>query len=291
MMRDYDIHEYPWPGNIPFYIQTARLNRDFPVHTHSFAEMVVILGGQGVHLIDASEYTLKTGDVFVISGRTSHGFRDCRDLSLCNIMFNDEILASTYQELKNLAGFQSLFVLEPFFRRQHDFRSRLVLDAEALSHVRRMIQLMQDEYDHHPEDQGIILKMHFLSLVASLSRYYSGTSGASGPLVNDLFYLAATVATIESHYTQPIRIVDLARQAHLSERHFTRIFTLNYQVPPIEYILRLRLQHARRLLANSDRSLTQIAADCGFYDLSAFSRMFKSRFALTPSEYRHRQGG
>ena len=288
MMREFDIHDYPWPGNIPFYIQNGWLNQDFPVHTHNFTEMVIILGGQAVHLIDASEYPLKTGDVFIISGRIAHGFRDCRDLSLYNIMFNDEILASAYQELKNLAGFQSLFVLEPFFRRQHEFRSRLVLDAEGLLHVRHMIHLMQDEYDHHPEDQGIVLKMHFLSLVASLSRHYSGINS---PLARNLFYLAETVANIESHYTQPIRIADLARQAHLSERHFTRIFTLNYLASPIEYILRLRLQHARRLLANSDQTLTRIAADCGFYDLSAFSRMFKSRFSMTPSEYRRRPKG
>jgi len=288
MIRQIDIHDYPWPGNIPFHIQNGLLNQDFPVHTHNFTELIIILGGQAVQRIDASDYPLQTGDVFVISGRTAHSFRDCRDLSLCNIMFNDEILASAYQELKNLAGFQSLFVLEPFFRRQHEFRSRLVLDAENLIQVRRMIRLMQDESDHHPEDQGVVLKMHFLSLVASLARLYSGSSG---PLARDLFYLAETVAAIESQYTQSLRIADLARQAHLSERHFTRIFTLNYQVSPIEYILRLRLQHARRLLANSDRTLTRIAADCGFYDLSAFSRMFKSRFALTPSEYRSRQKG
>ena len=288
MMRQYDMQEYRWPGLDPFFIQTAQVERDFPLHTHSFVELVIVLGGQGVHVVDAAEYGLKTGDVFVISGHVAHGFRTCQDLQLCNIMFNDRILASTSRELKRLAGFQSLFVLEPFFRRQHEFRSRLTLDAAALVHVRRMIQLLQDEYDHYPEDQGNMLKIHFLSLVAFLSRCHMGSIA---PKARDLLCLAESVAAIENNFAQPLRIADLARRAHLSERHFSRVFSQNYQATPGEYIQRLRLAQACRLLAGSDLSLTRIAADCGFYDLSAFSRAFRARYAMTPSQYRGRQGG
>ena len=51
-------------------------------------------------------------------------------------------------------------------------------------------------------------------------------------------------------------------------------------------IIKIRLDAAAGMLADPDKSITDIAADCGYQDHSAFSRVFKSTVGVTPSEYR-----
>lgn len=283
MIKNYDLTRFEQHNELPFHIDTAVLKRDFELHTHSFIELVVIQGGHGIHVVSGHEYELKSGDVFVVSGHLTHGFKNSCDLHLCNLMFDMRIFQSTLSELKKLAGFQSLFILEPFYRKQHEFNSRLILNADGLAHVEAMIRLIMKEIEEKKEESGTIIKMHFLSLVAFLSRMYNGERNS---YTRDLYHLAEAISYMESKYTSPIRVKDIASRAHLSERHFSRVFKQNYNVSPLKYILQLRLQHALRLLKSTKFSISEIAVQSGFYDISDFSRRFKVKFRMSPSEYR-----
>ena len=55
---------------------------------------------------------------------------------------------------------------------------------------------------------------------------------------------------------------------------------------PKQYVLRLRAEHAAMMLATTDRSLSHIAAECGYYDQAQFTRQFRAHIGTTPREYR-----
>lgn len=283
MIKNYDLTEFDQHRDFPFHIDDAVLTEDFEMHTHSFIELVIILSGSGTHVVDGREFELKPGDVFVVSGYLSHGFKNTCNLHLYNIMFDMRIFQPSLSEFKKLAGFQSLFIFEPYYRKKHEFNSRLVLDADGLVYVEAMIRIILKEFEKNRVDSGIILKMYFLSLVAYLSRKYTGKRNS---YTQDVYFLAEAVSYMENNYTFPIKVKEIANRAHLSERHFSRVFTQNYHMPPMEYVLKLRLQHAQKLLKNSSLSVSQIAGQGGFYDTSALSRTFKAKFGLSPSEYR-----
>lgn len=78
----------------------------------------------------------------------------------------------------------------------------------------------------------------------------------------------------------------LPRALGVSLRQLERRFVADLDVTPSEYRLRLRLARARWMIEQTDRSITQIALDCGFNDCSHFSRSFKSQFDRTPSQLR-----
>ncbi len=83
---------------------------------------------------------------------------------------------------------------------------------------------------------------------------------------------------------------ELARQAHLSTNAFIRLFRQEVGVPPQTYLQNVRLDHAARLLHNSERSVDQIAAECGFCDRNYLSKLFKRRFHVGPAHYRRQEG-
>ena len=80
---------------------------------------------------------------------------------------------------------------------------------------------------------------------------------------------------------------DLAREIHCSERHFSRLFREEFGEPLRTRQIELRLQRARQLLLDSDDKIIHIAYESGYRHLGLFNAMFKKRFGMTPSEWRH----
>src|SRR5262249_11495206 len=69
---------------------------------------------------------------------------------------------------------------------------------------------------------------------------------------------------IDAHSHEPIGIERVAREAGLSAFHFLRLFARVLGVTPHQYLVRCRLRHAARLLADGARSITEVALDVGF---------------------------
>ncbi|WP_110643409.1 helix-turn-helix domain-containing protein [Salinicola sp. CPA57] len=82
----------------------------------------------------------------------------------------------------------------------------------------------------------------------------------------------------------------LAESIAVTPRHFQRLFRQQLQMTPFEFLTRLRLESARRLLAESDASLTRIAEHCRIGGAEQLRRQFQRRYGLAPSAYRARFG-
>jgi AraC-like DNA-binding protein len=87
---------------------------------------------------------------------------------------------------------------------------------------------------------------------------------------------------IEAHSAEAIELDDVARTSGLSAFHFLRLFTKVLGVTPHQYLLRSRLRHAARLLADESLPITAIALDVGFNDLSNFVRTFRRAAGVSP---------
>ena len=91
---------------------------------------------------------------------------------------------------------------------------------------------------------------------------------------------------LEANFKQAVNLEDAARQAGLSPFHFLRVFSKVVGVTPYQYLLRLRLREAARLLAEGSRPVTDVAFDAGFADLSNFVRTFRRAAGLPPRAFR-----
>lgn len=92
---------------------------------------------------------------------------------------------------------------------------------------------------------------------------------------------------IEDHLAEKISLDELATLVRLSPGHFCRAFKQSFGIAPHRYLINRRIDHARSLLRNSRRSVTEIGLAVGFGDTSAFSAAFRQGTGSTPSVYRH----
>lgn len=90
---------------------------------------------------------------------------------------------------------------------------------------------------------------------------------------------------MDEHFLQNPLISEVAQHCCMSEFHFFRSFKQAFRSTPHQYMLRKRLELASKLIRFGDMNLSQVAAECGFPDLAAFSKTFKKHFQMAPSRY------
>jgi len=98
--------------------------------------------------------------------------------------------------------------------------------------------------------------------------------------------LASVAQYVRDHLDQKIHIVQLAKLANLSQSQLERTFKAVLNMSPIQFVQKMRLEHAIRLLANHKLTVTQISLNCGYGDHSAFSRQFKQFTGMSPVSFR-----
>ena len=95
------------------------------------------------------------------------------------------------------------------------------------------------------------------------------------------------ITSARGRLCEPISLHDMSRVAYLSEFHFNRVFHQITGLPPAKFISAMRLDEAKRLLLNTNLSITDISFEVGYNSLSTFTRRFTQRVGLGPREFRY----
>ena len=91
---------------------------------------------------------------------------------------------------------------------------------------------------------------------------------------------------MNANLERKVSLRELADVANLSQSRLSHLFKCQTEMSPGEYLIRLRMEKARQVLATSMLSIKQVMAMAGYYDKSHFTRHFRKAFRLSPSEYR-----
>ena len=95
------------------------------------------------------------------------------------------------------------------------------------------------------------------------------------------------ITTARERLCEPISLHDMSRVAYISTFHFHRVFHQITGLPPAKFIAAMRLEEAKRLLLNTQLSVTDISFEVGYNSLSTFTRRFAQRVGLGPREFRY----
>src|SRR3954468_4795556 len=135
------------------------------------------------------------------------------------------------------------------------------------------------------DEIGQVLASRFVEVV-------SGSQRKSGPdAARDRRRAVETALWIDANSHHQINLEDAAGQAGISPFHFLRLFSEVLGVTPHQYLVRSRLRHAARRLADDDSPVTDIAYDVGFADLSNFVRTFGRAAGASPLKFRQASRG
>jgi AraC-like DNA-binding protein len=252
-------------------------------HYHDFSELVLVLSGRGRHVLEGESFPVAAGNVFVVQGQQVHSFRDRDGLVLVNVMYDPQRVPLPAGLLRRLPGYSALFMLEPTFRSAHRFSSRLQLDRDDLGAAEALAERIEAESAQaRPGHEAVLLGL-LTELMVFLSRRYGESDVRES---RALLEMGKLISTLEQRFSEPWTLEQMAKLARLSRTSLLRVFRQATGKSPIDYLIGLRIEAAKRLLRQSERSMTDIALDTGFGDSNYFARQFRIVTGTTPTAYR-----
>jgi len=238
--------------------------------SHSFGPAIrphylihYILDGQGTFFVNETSYHLKKGDGFLITpGVTTLYCADKNDpWEYCWIGFD---------------GYQVNSILQSCGLSQAD---PIFTDISNGALKGDLINLI----DNFTEGVGNELT-YMGQLYLFFSHIHIKTDNSS-KIIGEA-YVKKAVDYIHHNYTYDIKIADVAKYLSIDRTYLYKLFMVQKNTSPQQYLITYRLKIAQKLLKETDLNVTEIAYSCGFRDTPSFNKHFKKHFNITPLQYR-----
>ncbi len=258
----------------------------YPLHSHDFYELVLIVSGTGVHFTPKNSFSLLPGHLFVVAPGTLHGYRDVENLRLYNLIFGDKIFEESFFDLRNMPGFHSLMKLEAKQGEEQREITPLQLSPTQLAELLPLIEQMLKEADSIEYDTGAktLAFAYFVHFMVRIFRIEGEHPHLHNPT---LLRLADVLGYLESNLDRPVTSQELMELTNMSSSTLNRHFNEATGLSPIEFHIQRRIEYACRLLRYSTLTIGEVAEATGFEDANYFSRQFRRIVGASPTQYRN----
>jgi len=291
MKIDYhsSLRSFVLPGRLPLWVNHIEVGRhpSKVFHDHEYSELTLILSGCARHLANASSATIAPGDILLIHPGAVHAYDQAGELELINVIYDYPRLS-----LPQLDSY-ALPILQQFFPDPHHDKPAdpsipvLRLAGDDFNTIKDLFFRLEKELVAFQPGNLFCSLAHFMELVVKIARLGDYQS----PHRRILFQLGDVLSYLHKNFANRCPVDELAQKAYMSKRNFFRQFRIFAGCSPIEYQIRLRLQHACEMLLHSNDSLSSIASHCGFYDSNDLCQKFRRQFATTPRRFRLQKKG
>lgn len=267
-------------GSFGFPIELYHIDCHHPqyvmsYHWHLEYELIRVLEGEFDYVVDDLRGTAQAGDLLFLRGGLLHAGtpRDC--VYEC-IVFDMGLL---YKQ-----GEPALPVLQALSDHQLEVRVCMPREDGEIHEVANKLfdVLGQKEAGYQLVTQGLLYQL-FGIIVAR--HYYEEVPAEGWGAQRKMTQLKKALAVIETQYAGPITLDELADAAGMTPKYFCRFFSDMTGYTPINYLNYHRIEVAAFQMAAGRHSVTEIAYECGFNDLSYFIRVFKKYKGMTPKRY------
>lgn len=257
-------------------VTQAKRRPDFEMletHAHEEYEIYYLASGQCRFFIHDRLYDLKKGDFALLKSDIFHknsGMGN-EDIQKINIYLKDK-------HLMEMFGNQASKIISVFDT------PHFVSDIEITETVGGLMKKIDRESKRDDEFKELIIESSVRELLIVLYRYKNSAAYPKSRHKNTMTEKAAHF--IVENYQNNISLEDISRYVHLSPEYFSKKFKQDTGVGFREYLVKIRLQHAARLLLTTTMSVTDIAFSCGFNSSNYFSNTFTKVMGMPPAKYR-----
>ncbi|MEV4347024.1 AraC family transcriptional regulator [Actinoplanes sp. NPDC049596] len=258
-----------------------------PVHTHSFVEIAVMMGGKGTHHSLAGRRELSVGDVVLLRPGVWHGYEECERLDLFNCCFSTELMQRELAWTRQDPQLGHLLWTGPYSgQRRGILYAHLGADALAasLEHLDGLQKLRSQPPGPYRGDMvgRLVLFLSALARVVAESDEVDGDAAGTHHAVLDAMRM------MEARPDYQWTLTELAAELHLAPGYLVRLFKSATGLPPMAYLSRHRVELAAARLLHTDQPINKIGESVGWPDQNYFARRFKSHYGLSASTYRSR---
>jgi len=244
--------------NVNFYFKRVD-KEDFhiPFHTHKCYELVYYYSGNGYCVVDGNKLTYKKNEFAIIPPGSSHNDVHGEECKLLCIGF-------TLSEAE-------------------DFLATGVYSDEN-KNVFNHLKIISQEFKAKQEDYVSVINGCIGNIITEIKRKRSFPQSRTA---THQATLEQAINYINEYFLSDISGEQLATIANYSYHRFRHIFKSALGISPKQYIISKRIEYAKKIIATTQLSITEIGYQCGFPSTSLFIKQFKKSTGITPTKYRN----
>ena len=245
-----------------------------PGEAHDFPEIIFIDNGRHTIIVDGVDYELKTGQALIYAPNSYHisKYASLSKASIISFNADSEILPTLYNRVLTLT--------DPQIQMFSDIIEKAIKCFVTRGPNSEVLGMILKEGDRKYELQKIKKQLEFLLI--DIHKNLTETDEKK-QTKSEEFEKAADF--LKSKIREPLTRDEIAAGCSMSVSKLKILFRENCGTGPINYFIDLKLKEAKRLIKESTLNFTEIAELLGFNSLHYFSRLFKERVGMTPSEY------
>ena len=245
-----------------FFYQEKEQGFLFSGESHPMAELTYVDQGALHSVADGQDLLLKQGDLVIYGPNQWH-------MQYADPGEAPRLVSAVFSTASSLA---------PLCNR------KIQPGQEAAGLLRRMLW-EQENPDEYAQDMLLSLLTTLLLLLLRQTRQTQETAQSAVTLNRENMRIRRVQQYVSDHVQEKLSVPTVAKGCQLSPSYMTALFQKHLHISPAEYIRRIKLQYSKQLIREGNMNITQIAKALEYSTIHHFSRQFKDKFGITPSEY------
>lgn len=246
------------------YVRKKYGDLSYPIHRHDYFEIIYYSGSEGKCLLNGEEYPITGNSVFFLTPEDFHRIEtsDIKTAYSINLSFSKSIIDTHIGDNYSLSA-KVLF-------NPDDFLKGIIEKIESL---------VENENEFARSESYHLLNVLLIEIIKM-----GQTAGKSAQYMHPV--IGKAMMYVLSYPQRNSTLEDIAGFCHISPAYFSYIFHKETGKPFKKWLNQIKIEHACRLLENSELSVLEISLECGFHSVSHFGKIFKISVGMTPKEYR-----
>ena len=263
---------FTWTG-------TRESGKDEEYHSHDIVEMAFVMSGTGRYRADGEVFSIREGDLLIFNPGVKHQALYCPDA---------EVHATEFFVGFSDVQFQGIPMnTMPL----PDGALLLHTTGELRRKLYRIITLMQEEKAVYRQGRYFMMKAYLMQMILLVIREQCEpvelSKGRAFESASKKYVVEQIISYFEDHYSEKISLDQIAENMYLSPFYISKIFKSETGDTPIRRLIDIRLEKAMELLEDGwQGSIQEVAAKVGYDDAYHFSKLFKKRYGISPSQAR-----
>lgn len=272
----------------PFEVQEIELNnwQRRPVK-NNFFELVLIKKGEGTQCINYNEYPYQEGSIFLLPPLKCHSFQIAKPSQFVFLKFTSDFFQATSHSAVNQSEWfkEAAYILSNYNQLPGD----IIHNELDRQHIYTLIELILKENSNYGPSSSSLIKSFMTSILEILLRNIKRSSFYEVEIAGDRDdRITKLLSYINEHLAEPklLKVDQLAKTFLLSPTYLSEFFRKKVNMSLREYIIKAKLKLVEIRLLNSNYTLTEIADELNFTDVSHLSKTFKRYTGMSIRDFK-----
>ena len=258
---------------------------EIPWHWHDEFEIILCISGKAIVNVAQNKITLKGGEGVFINSRAIHSLEKSFG-EINSLVFNSKIISGTSESFFNHN------LIFPFLRNGGfsfcKMCPEILWQRRCINFAKIIWNRSKTENPEFQNDVRYLLTKIFYILIAKCELEESSKKDNHFSIVQNE-RVKKIILFIEKNYSSEITLEQISDFAAMSKSVVLRDFKSVLKISPLQYVKKIRIEKSCQMLSSTDEKISSIALECGFNDMSYFSKSFKEQTGKTPEDYRRQR--